>query len=73
MTNADLQSFGDALIIDAFIDNKVHLLLLDSFRDEVLYKFYSRTNKILQIECEIRDINLSKLNMQAELLSQLRK
>lgn len=72
MKNEDLQKFSDELIIDAFLDNKVNLLLMDEVNDQVLFKLYSHTSKVLQIECEIRDIQISKLIKQAETLTLLR-
>jgi len=69
MTNAQLSNYPNEYIIDAFIDNKINLLLMDELNDIILYKLYCHVNKILCIECEIRDISIDKLVFQSEALA----
>lgn len=68
MQNKDLNQYRDECIIDAYVDNYVMLLSLDELNDEVLYKMYQHVKKILSIECEIRDIKISRLIDQANVL-----
>lgn len=65
MSNAELSQYRDEYIIDAFVDNYVHILELDAIDNQVIYKMYQHVRKILTIECEIRDIKVSRLIDQA--------
>jgi hypothetical protein len=72
MGNHELRDFSNECIIDAFIDNRINILLMNPIEDLILHKLYLHLEKILSIECEIRDIKIKNLIYQAEQLKTFR-